>query len=276
VTPPLLLGADFGRPAGDVATLHYYTSLDWAVDGVQIHPPVGWVVADNDLNVATVGRMAIGRATLVAQGTHMTPGSVVTISARHGATTQTRELSVSSDAVTAWSLLGPIPVPEGDALEALPHLDEDVLNGRPNMPVEWRLHRGLQCSGYVNLTAFLENVYGPVPSGDYKVYRMIAYAATSIHSTVARAAHLELTGEDRFRVWFNGRECLRTTSRQATAALVVIELQKGWNQIVIKSSQDATREWGGRRWGMECRLRDPGGRVLQDLLIDPMRGPSDQ
>jgi hypothetical protein len=114
---------------------------------------------------------------------------------------------------------------------------------------------------------FLENIYGPVPSGDYKVYRRIAYGSTRILSPVHRTARLALDGEDRFRASWNGSECLQT-DRRTGGSSVVVEMREGWNRLIIKSSQDATREWGGRRWGMECSLRDLDGQPLRDVLVE--------
>jgi len=183
-------------------------------------------------------------------------------------------IDLVSDCLTLWTLWGPCPFEEDDGLIAFSAIDRTIVAGEfvpashPHLLQPVRSHLGLQCSGYVNLAAFLENVYGPVPSGDYKVYRRLAYAQAEVYSPKARDAVLELVGEDRFCGWMNGAPVLRTAARPIVQpARGVVRLNAGRNAVVIKAVQDGTREWGGRRWGFTARLRDTKGRTLRDLVM---------
>jgi hypothetical protein len=271
VNPSLLLGHDFGRPANDVAHIFYYTAIAARVD-IEVVPPPGWRVTENDSRHAMAPGVAIGRAVLHATGTRFVCGSPARVIGRRTGESETREIELTTDALTIWSLAGPIAVGDVDALDAQRDADARLLDGSGDPEQTWRIHLGLQCTSYVNLTAFLENIYGPVPSGDYKVYRRMAYASTHIYSPVARDAQLGFTGEDRFIVWWNGTECMRTEAIQLVPRTATVRLESGWNRVIVKSSQDGTREWGGRRWGFECTLRDNAGARLKDICIDASAG----
>ena len=266
-----LLGADFGRSDDQTAEVFYYTP-DAADVAVRVIAPRGWRVAQHEPLHAVTDQVRIGKATLVGTDEPIEVGSPVQIVvvSEDGEIDESEpklKIGITSDALTAWSLAGPIAVATHDALAARPELDAQYSNHEePDAP--WHLHLGLQCSAYVNLTAFLENIYGPIPSGDYKVYKRIAYASSFVHAPVACSANLHLVGEDRFVVLCNGVEVLRT-ERSNEPIHAEVSLQRGWNRLLIKSSQDATREWGGRRWGFELRLLHSNGDRLQGLLASP-------
>jgi hypothetical protein len=51
-------------------------------------------------------------------------------------------------------------------------------------------------------------------------------------------------------------------------AIAPVTIVKGWNRLLLKVTQDATREWGGRRWGFYCRLLDADREPIGDLVFD--------
>lgn len=271
-----LLGADFGRSDDQTAEVFYYTP-DAAAIPVRVIAPAGWRLARHEPRHAVTNAVRIGKATLVGTGGPIEVGSPVRIimvgeAGEIDADSQELKIRITSDALTAWSLAGPIAVDSLDALAAWPQLDVQYANHQES-GAPWRLHLGLQCSAYVNLTAFLENIYGPVPSGDYKVYKRIAYASSFVYSPDECTADLHLVGEDRFVVLCNGAETVRT-ERANDPICAAVSLQRGWNRLLIKSSQDATREWGGRRWGFELRLLRSNGDRLEGLRACPHAPPA--
>lgn len=265
---PRLIGADFGRSNDQTAEVFYYTPTSNDVE-VRVIAPRGWRLAQLEPLHAVTDKVRIGKATLLGTDEPIEIGSPVQIVvAGKGEEIDESEykltIGITSDALTVWSLAGPIAVNAQDALATLPELEAQYADDEKS-DATWRLHRGLQCSAYINLTAFLENIYGPIPSGDYKVYKRIAYASSFVHSPIACKANLHLVGEDRFVVLCNGIEVFRT-ARSNEPIHAEVSLQLGWNRLLIKSSQDATREWGGRRWGFELRLLHSNGDRLEGLL----------
>ncbi|MCC2675431.1 MAG: hypothetical protein K0R58_2378 [Ramlibacter sp.] len=272
----MLLGADFGRSDGQTAEVFYYTRAASGIQ-VQVHAPAGWKLAEHQPLHAMVQDRRIGKATLVGTGGPIEVGSPVRLRAvsdagESPAATEELKIRITSDALTAWSLMGPVAVDAADALAAGQQLDaryaDDEASSAP-----WRMHAGLQCSAYVNLTAFLENIYGPIPSGDYKVYKRIAYASSFVYSPDECAADLHLVGEDRFVVLWNGVEAVRS-ERANHPVLGRVTLQRGWNRVWVKSSQDGTREWGGRRWGFELRLIGSHGERLEGIFTSSHAPPA--
>lgn len=271
---PGLIGVDFSRPANDEAVLFAYVrELPGEVPAaVGIDPPPGWEVTGVETLPAGVGTPTIHRASLRATGGRFRVGSPAGLTLGMAGAVEHARLDLASDCLTLWTLWGPCPFDVPDGLDAMPEIDRMVESGElsPDRVPEGlpprRGHPGLQCSGYVNLAAFLENVYGPVPSGDYKVYRRLAWAHAAVFVARPVGAVLEVTGEDRFRGWVNGREVLRSESRPiVTPARAAVRLAGGWNSIVLKAVQDGTREWGGRRWGFFARLRDTAGATLREV-----------
>lgn len=274
---PWLIGADFGRSDAQTAEVFYYTPAAADVE-VRVIAPRGWQLVQHEPLHAVTNQVRIGKATLVGTDEPIEIGSpvqivVVGMGEKIGASEPVLKIEITSDALTVWSLAGPIAVNAQDALATLPELEAQYAPDEKS-DATWRLHRGLQCSAYVNLTAFLENIYGPIPSGDYKVYKRIAYASSFVHSPIACKANLHLVGEDRFVVLCNGIEVFRT-ARSNEPIHAEVSLQRGWNRLFIKSSQDATREWGGRRWGFELRLLNSNGDRMAGLLTSS-RAPSAQ
>ena len=80
------------------------------------------------------------------------------------------------------------------------------------------------------------------------------YAATWIHSPVARAALLAIGPDDGARVWFEGEEILDIVPCQGTTVdkyTHEVELAEGWSQVLVK-----VRDQGGA-WAMYFRFLDP-------------------
>lgn len=264
VPPP-----DFARPDDANALVFWYDSSS---EDAQLRPPVGWRVTECVGLSVPQGMPRIHRAILEAGGPLHSVGAVVAIDRSGGAGSE--RIAIASGDLTVWDLWGPIEFDDADGLVALAEADGRIEAGTfaaeidmPGLPVP-RAHLGLQCTGYVNLAAFLENVYGPVPSGDYRVYRRLAYAVTALHVPAVTEATLELTGEDRFRAWINGALVIETKQRPIVQpARARVRLAAGWNRLALKCAQDGTREWGGRRWGFYARLVDDRGRPIEDLQL---------
>ena len=91
------------------------------------------------------------------------------------------------------------------------------------------------------------------------------YAATWIHSPVARTATLAIGPDDGARVWFEGEEILDIVPCQGTTVdkyTYDVELVEGWSQVLVK-----VRDQGGA-WAMFFRFLDPdSGEPITDLGV---------
>jgi hypothetical protein len=258
---------DFGRPEARKASIFVYAPNMALAQATRIAPPIGWradgmpvLQAVDDANLVLV------RADLIAEGPRFEVGSPATVH------TDDREyrVSLTSDCLTLWRLAGPFDAGAFDTLDMAVSAMERAVSAAKNgieLP-ETRDYLGLATSGYVNLTAFLENIWGPVPSGDYRVWKRSSLASTFVRSGIETDALFEIKGEDRFALWVNELPLQQLeSSPRLVPARIPLQLRKGWNRLRIASAQEATREWGGRRWGFEARLLTPAGRSLSDLQI---------
>jgi hypothetical protein len=258
---------DFGRPEARKASIFVYAPNMALAQATRIEPPVGWRAEGTPVFRAVDGaNLALVRADLIAEGQRFVVGSPATI---HTDDCDYR-VNLTSDCLTLWRLAGPFDAGAVDTLDMAVSAMERAITAAKNgieLP-ETRDYLGLATSGYVNLTAFLENIWGPVPSGDYRVWKRSSLASTFVRSGSETDALLEIKGEDRFALWVNEQPLRRLeSSPRLVPARIPLQLRKGWNRLRIASVQDATREWGGRRWGFEARLLTAAGRSLPDLQI---------
>jgi hypothetical protein len=228
-----------------------------ASESVTLHPPIGWTQSGDPVALTTGdGATSAMRWALEAIGPQYEGASEVVVA---GTGVPPIVAHLTSECLGQWQILGLVPFDDGDLLDTS-GAPEQALDLRATYPgrngesVGWRKCSVLDCTGYVNLVGFLENSYGPIPSGDYKVMKRLAYCATWIHSGDARTIDLELEGEDRFKVWINGTLALTTAGPSyAPGVRMSAALHEGWNRVLVKAVQDGGREWGGRRWGFYLR-----------------------
>ena len=155
-------------------------------------------------------------------------------------------------ALREWRIAGPLPDTDCLGMETA-YPPETVLQPAPTSGVKWRLFVGR------------ERGYAPVPLADlFEPNRnAVAYAVTYVHVPAACDASLWFGSTGRARVWLGGREVLTDI---AAAGLkpdeyrVPIQLQEGWNRLVVKVCQD----WG-REWALAAAVTAPDGGPLPGL-----------
>lgn len=90
----------------------------------------------------------------------------------------------------------------------------------------------------------------------------VACAFLRIKSPEKRKAVLRLGSDDGVAAWLNGREVFRNETTRGISAdqdAVEVELDKGWNRLLLKISNR------GLGWGFLCRLTTLDGRGMTDL-----------
>ena len=161
---------------------------------------------------------------------------------------------------TLWYVLGALPGEEGKAFNRVyPFENEELVDyaakyeGAAGEPIGWKRNEMFDCFGYVDLRQAVDGGFGPL--GYY-----LGYAASQVWSPEQRTVVLELLGEDRFKVWLNGSLVILANQRPAFSPIQVpVRLEAGWNTVLLKCTQDSTREWGGRSWGFYFRVLDEVG-----------------
>lgn len=90
----------------------------------------------------------------------------------------------------------------------------------------------------------------------------VAYARASIHSAAEKTAWLLVNSDDGVKVWLNGTVVhANNVSRSLNGApdKVKITLQPGWNELLLKVTQN------NAGWGFCVRLTDADGSQLKDV-----------
>ncbi|HHV62515.1 MAG TPA: glycoside hydrolase family 31 protein [Firmicutes bacterium] len=283
------IGVDVSRPGPRTAIVYAYiekssekgfmgdegTPVIW-----ELSAPLGWRCSRLNIRPeeTPVGVAAFAAWELEVEGDEFTPGSEATVTASlaggdggGGQSKLSKTVQLHSKYHTHWYILGPLPGDGGAGFDRVypPEMEEylDVAatyEGVEGQAVTWRRYDGFDCFGYVNLRGITSERKEPweIRRPEY----WLAYAAGKVWSREARHAYIELLGEDRFKVWVNGELVILASDRPAFRPVRArVELRQGWNTILVKSTQDATREWGGRSWGFYLSIVDDEGRVMNDL-----------
>ncbi|MCC7292305.1 MAG: HEAT repeat domain-containing protein [Phycisphaerales bacterium] len=89
-----------------------------------------------------------------------------------------------------------------------------------------------------------------------------AYLRTRVYSPAAQTARLEVGSDDGIKVWLNG-DCVHTNNalRGCTPSAdgVEVKLKEGWNDLLLKITND------GGGWFGAARFRGPGGEHLEGV-----------
>jgi tetratricopeptide (TPR) repeat protein len=174
-----------------------------------------------------------------------------------------RALLPSLGFIDRWAILGAFDNEAGKGfLTAFPpekSIDFDRAVDGPLVPLRWRELPRTNEMGAVPLLATM----WPREAG-------VAYLATWVHADATVEARLRITTGDATRVWIN-RGLVLSAERIADGDLdnlvVPVRLQRGWNQILIKSAQKAGS------WWLQGRLTDPAGVPLTGLSVSAQPQP---
>ena len=164
--------------------------------------------------------------------------------------------------VKDWYFLGPFDNSDKAGLKRPLAPEEKIelkatYSGKDNTPVKWFRPFSYDDSGYVDLNLLFK-------PHDY----VVAYALTYVHSPRERDVQLRFGSDDGIKIWLNGQEIFNydiSRSAEADNDLVIANLSKGWNEILIKVSDT----WGN--WGFYFRATDLKGNPVEDLIFDPLK-----
>jgi len=204
------------------------------------------------------------RFELTPDGKGFTAESMATAVVSGPGREESKAIQLGSGWATWWTLAGPYRVegPEGFDQAYAPERNE-LEPGISSM-----VFRGFECFGYVNLDKQFspKDITQMVASvAEHK----LCYAICVADSPEPRDCFFQLMGEDRFKVWINGRLEAMIHDCAAKPVEVPVRLRKGENRVVLKCTQDAHREWNDRAWGFHFRFVDYGRKPLADVVYSP-------
>jgi hypothetical protein len=151
-----------------------------------------------------------------------------------------------------WEFAGPFEKEGGRLLE------EPFAPERPDAPsVQWK---PLPSKTDTDKPWLLE--FGKIFGGQNSV----VYVRTNLWSSNEQKARLELGSDAGLKVWLNGKLVhTNNTIHRLTLGgdIVPVALQKGWNSLMIKSSQEEGA------WEACARMRAPNGDELLGVRVSP-------
>ena len=172
-----------------------------------------------------------------------------TVTADHRITSATQTLSWRG-----WSVTGPFPNDNGAGFDAVYPPEKAA-----DQTAEWKPALS-DADGFVNLLPLFQ------PNQN-----VVAYAAISVKSPVARTALLSAGSDDGVKAWVNGRLILDDNANRGAAPgqdEAPVALRAGWNRILLKITQ------GGGGWGFYCDLLDSQHRLVPGLTYRADRPPA--
>ena len=129
----------------------------------------------------------------------------------------------------------------------------------PLVPIAWRQAPHPSDLGAVVFASSLWPVDGA-----------LAYLATWVHVDADTDGQLRVSTGDAARAWLNGGLVLseeRVASGDIDNLIVPVRLQRGWNQLLIKSAQK------GGDWWLRARFTDARGQALAGLTVSAQPQP---
>ena len=172
---------------------------------------------------------------------------------------EARAVIDSQGAVADYQIIGPFANERGGGFDASqpPEQGVDLTAAMPGKEreVRWRPN---PCADHPLQRVLLHELLRPNEQS-------LAYLASAVHGDEPATIVLRLGSSGPFKVFWNGSEVAsRNVERphEADQDRVVLALQPGWNQLLIKSCVE------DKRWTLETRFTDLEGRPLPDLVVD--------
>jgi hypothetical protein len=234
--------------------------------------PAGWScreLGEEDLPAAGQAEKT-WRFLVTPEGDRFTAESVATAVASGPWGEESKTVQLGSGWATWWRLTGPYRVEGLSGFDQVyaPERNDGSARTELEPGVGSREFRGFECFGYVNL----DKQFAPkditemvAAAPEYK----LCYASCVADSPQERDCLFQLLGEDRFKVWVNGRLEAIVQDCAARPVEVPVHLRKGENRVLLKCTQDAHREWNDRAWGFHFRFVDDGRKPLPDVVYRP-------
>ena len=242
-----------------------------AADQVSLTAPVGWTCASPKREILATGQ-AVSKFLLQMEGREYTSTGTVTLELRRGEKLLTETVNLLSGWVTWWKLAGAYRYgPEGFDREFLPEkqlrIDEKDLE--PGVRVED--FKRFECFGYVPVQRVFKEEKNVSASANFTLNCVdrTCYASCTASLPEDRECTVKLMGEDKLKLWVNGKLQLASDLCHGTPLYSRVKLKAGKNRIFLKCSQFNNREaevWSERAWGFYFAIVDENRKPMEDIV----------
>ncbi|NLG25482.1 MAG: DUF5110 domain-containing protein, partial [Clostridiales bacterium] len=230
---------------------------------VRLTQPVGYEGGQRDAACEAAPGQTVVRIPLTmrgAQSASATLGIEVELGDVRAAFTE----SLNSGWATWWRLALPYAFEDDSGLDAelLPERTKRLTGASDVSVCAYEDH---QCFGYVNLQSAMMRALPFDQLQGLRGARRVGYAACVAHVPEDASGFLLLMGEDRLRVFVDGRERMRVEDRFESPQRTGVALSAGEHRILVKAAQDGRSEWNDRAWGFYFAIADEAGKPIDGI-----------
>ena len=236
-----------------------------------ITTPVGWCCTSQEQETLRTGQ-TISKFHLCMDGREFTSTATVQLNVSCAGQSFTKDIPLLSGWITWWKLAGPYKYgPSGFDTEFLPEKNYCIDENNVEDGVRVVDFKRFECFGYVPVQRVYteQNLEGAVANFTPDCIDRTCYASCTATLPEDRECILKLMGEDKLKVWVNGKLLLAIDQCHGTPIYSRVKLKAGKNQVFVKCSQFNNREaevWSERSWGFYCTFVDENRNPVEDIV----------
>ena len=240
-------------------------------DRVAAEIPVGWQCLSTQTRTLATGQQ-VTEWLLQMAGREYTATGTVLLTLHRGDRTLTEKVPLLSGWVTWWKLAGPyLDGPEGFDTEYLPEQQLCIAENRLEAGIRVEDFKRFECFGYVPVQRVFKGEKNISATANFTLNCVdrTCYAGCTAILPEDRVCTVKLMGEDKLKLWVNGKLQLASDLCHGTPLYSRVKLKKGKNKIFIKCSQFQNREadvWSERAWGFYFTIVDDSRRSMDDII----------
>lgn len=213
-------------------------------DRVSLTIPVGWLCVSQEQQTLTTGQ-TVSKFLLQMEGREYSSTGTVTLKLHRGETLLTETVNLLSGWVTWWKLAGAYCYgPEGFDTEFLPEKQLCIDEKNLESGVRVEDFKRFECFGYVPVQRVFKEEKNVSASANFTLNCIdrTCYASCTATLPEDRECTVKLMGEDKLKLWVNGKLQLASDLCHGTPLYSRVKLKAGKNRIFIKCSQFHNRE----------------------------------
>lgn len=232
--------------------------------------PAGWKCISQE--VQPLGKHGnASKFLLRMEGTEYAATGAADLTVEHAGGSEKIRVHLLSGWASWWKLAGPYQIGhEGFDTEFMPEKNMCIREDSVEDTAGILDCKRFECFGYVPVQRFFtKQEEGAVGNYTLDCVDRTAYAACAAILPEDRECTIKVMGEDKLKVWINGKLVLAVDQCYGTPAYSRVKMKAGRNEIFIKCSQFNNREaeiWSERSWGFYFAIVDENRRLIDDIV----------
>ena len=236
-----------------------------------ITAPVGWKCISEETEVICGGQK-VSKFHLQMEGGEYTATGTAKVHVTYEGGAKQLDVQLLSGWAAWWKLAGPYKVgSDGFDTEFQPEKEMRICEEAVEDGVRVVDFKRFECFGYVPVQRVYteQNLEGAVGNYTPDCVDRTGYASCVANLPEDRECTVKVMGEDKLKVWINGKLAVAVDQCYGTPAYSRVKLKAGRNEIFIKCSQFNNREseiWSERSWGFYFTFVDQNRNPIEDIV----------